>query len=382
MNCEDYQWVGDYTIVPERGGEANNGVSTIDLILISQHILGVKLLDSPYKIIAADVNRSKSVTTLDLIELRKIILRIKTNMPKDGLPWRFVPASFEFEDPQNPFKRNFPEVYNVNDLEWENLTANFVAIKIGDVNNSAVANRKGIVQNRADLEKWEIVVQDQEFKAGSSYTIDFIGKNTEMVSGYQFTLDFDPDKLEVLEVIPGDFPNMTMDHFGLQAKKDGLITTSWTKSDDGILREEAVIFSVECKAKEDSRAGDVLALNSKLTEKEAYDYNLEKMNIHLVFDQESIQDQIAPQNFALEVYQNRPNPFYDRTSIPFDLSNSGQVEFKVFDAMGKLLLQKSDQFNSGRNQIEITKEELNGTGIFYYQIETAGKRTIKKMIVN
>ena len=51
------------------------GVTTYDRILITQHILGVKSLGSPYQILAADVNRSRSVTTLDLIQLRKIALR-------------------------------------------------------------------------------------------------------------------------------------------------------------------------------------------------------------------------------------------------------------------------------------------------------------------
>ncbi|MFQ5445680.1 MAG: HYR domain-containing protein, partial [Saprospiraceae bacterium] len=46
---------GDYTILPIKDVEPLNGVSTFDLVLISKHILGVQLLDSPYKIIAADV---------------------------------------------------------------------------------------------------------------------------------------------------------------------------------------------------------------------------------------------------------------------------------------------------------------------------------------
>ena len=56
----------DYTIIPERDGDYLNGVSTFDLVLISQHILGVQLLDSPYKRIAADVNKSESITTSGL----------------------------------------------------------------------------------------------------------------------------------------------------------------------------------------------------------------------------------------------------------------------------------------------------------------------------
>ena len=58
----------DYTITPQLNADYLNGVSTFDLVLISKHILGVQPLDTPYKMIAADVNNSKSITTLDLIQ--------------------------------------------------------------------------------------------------------------------------------------------------------------------------------------------------------------------------------------------------------------------------------------------------------------------------
>ncbi|WP_246141902.1 dockerin type I domain-containing protein, partial [Phaeodactylibacter luteus] len=64
----------DYTVTPQRDGDYLNGVSTFDLVLISKHILGVEPLSTPYKRIAADVNSSGSITTLDLIQLRKLIL--------------------------------------------------------------------------------------------------------------------------------------------------------------------------------------------------------------------------------------------------------------------------------------------------------------------
>jgi hypothetical protein len=60
---------GDYTVTPVLDANYLNGVSTFDLVLISRHILGVQLLDSPYKMIAADVNNSRSITTLDLIHV-------------------------------------------------------------------------------------------------------------------------------------------------------------------------------------------------------------------------------------------------------------------------------------------------------------------------
>src|SRR5690606_16217771 len=56
---------GDYTVAPMLDENPGNGVTTYDLVLISRHILGIQTLNSPYKVIAADANKSNSVTTLD-----------------------------------------------------------------------------------------------------------------------------------------------------------------------------------------------------------------------------------------------------------------------------------------------------------------------------
>ena len=62
-----------YSIIPERNDDYKNGVSTFDLVLIQKHILGIEKLDSPYKVIAADVNNSESVTAIDLVELTLVL---------------------------------------------------------------------------------------------------------------------------------------------------------------------------------------------------------------------------------------------------------------------------------------------------------------------
>lgn len=127
----------DYTISPSLLEGVDNGVSTFDIVLISKHILGTELLDSPYKIIAADVNNSGSVTTLDIIQIRKLILQVEDRFPRNT-SWRFVPANYVFPDPNNPWAERFPELINYNDLSPEQeIDLDFVGIKVGDVDLSA-----------------------------------------------------------------------------------------------------------------------------------------------------------------------------------------------------------------------------------------------------
>lgn len=124
----------DYTISPYKNTNPLNGVTTFDLALISRHILGTSFLDSPYKIIAADANNSGTVTTFEVVVIRKLILQINANFPNNN-SWRFIAKNFQFINPLNPLIEDFPEVININNLlgDW---MADFVAIKVGDVNDS------------------------------------------------------------------------------------------------------------------------------------------------------------------------------------------------------------------------------------------------------
>ena len=51
---------GDYLVTPFKDDNFLNGVTTYDLVLISKHNLGIEPLDSPYKMVAADANKSGS----------------------------------------------------------------------------------------------------------------------------------------------------------------------------------------------------------------------------------------------------------------------------------------------------------------------------------
>jgi len=94
---------GNFSITPSSENLAPlNGVTTYDLVLISRHILGWEPFASPYNMIAADANKSGSITTMDILELRKLILGIYDELP-NNTSWRFVDKSFVFSNPFNPF---------------------------------------------------------------------------------------------------------------------------------------------------------------------------------------------------------------------------------------------------------------------------------------
>ena len=99
-----------YILTPEKQFDYLNGVSTLDIIFIQKHILGSELLESPYKLIAADINNSGSITAIDLIELRKLILGIYDELPANS-SWRFINEEQSFIDPLNPWSTELQEEF-------------------------------------------------------------------------------------------------------------------------------------------------------------------------------------------------------------------------------------------------------------------------------
>lgn len=135
FNFTDIELGQDYSLLVSKNVNAKNGVSTQDIILIRKHILNVDALDSPYSMLAADVNNSGTITTTDLIQIQKVILSVVSQF--DNVPsWRFLPASFAFPNPTNPFPDTPP--FGRFDFTLDSDTViDFKAMKSGDANNSA-----------------------------------------------------------------------------------------------------------------------------------------------------------------------------------------------------------------------------------------------------
>lgn len=86
------------------------------------------------------------------------------------------------------------------------------------------------------------------------------------------------------------------------------------------------------------------------------------------------------ENSLLELEQNFPNPFTNRTTVPFTLPEAANVRFFVIDAMGHVVNSFTRHFNAGEQTITIDMEAYS-SGIYYYGIEVNGERRMKKMIL-
>lgn len=81
------------------------------------------------------------------------------------------------------------------------------------------------------------------------------------------------------------------------------------------------------------------------------------------------------------LYQNEPNPFDGSTVISYDLPSAQHVTLSVFDITGRMLLTRQQESGKGRNAFHIQADEINATGVLYYQVEANGFSATKKMLI-
>jgi len=359
----------DYTVTPGKEEDPRNGVSTFDMVLITQHILRVREFTSPYQIIAADVNASGSVTTLDLIQVRKLILLVATGF-SNNTSWRFIPAAHEFPDPRNPFLEGFPEFLSIEDLQGEITDADFIAVKTGDVNGSAYRGPLLSVDTRSG--NLELLAEDIDLQQGETYTVDFSVADLAAIQGYQFTLHYDPASLEFVDLVNGVAAE---EHFGIFPER-GVLTTSWNPTDLSTPPPgDTRLFSLVLKAKEEAALSSTLHLSSALTPAEAYSTDDELLGVTLKFGA----GKTAAAGF--ELYQNEPNPFDGQTVIGFNLPQATRAGIHISDATGRLLKVITGDFAKGYNQIRLQRSELPATGVLTYTIQTGRHTATRKMVV-
>lgn len=364
----------NYVLTPDKDIDYRNGVSILDIILISRHLTGLQPFDSPYKYIAADIDHSESVNTFDIIELQKLLLFINNEFP-DNTSWRFVEDSHTFSDPSNPWSSPFPEVLTVNGLTT-NAIGDFTAVKIGDVNGDALTNAVDQAKDRTFDGELRFRVKDLEIQSDASHTVEFKAQDFEAILGYQFTIEFDTDALEILEVIPGVLPGMSQQNFGLAFEKKGVLTSSYASHQAIDIQDEETLFTIVFKGKESISLSEVLDLSSRYTPSVAYDEDFNSLDVGIDF--EEVELTILPE-FTL--YQNQPNPFKEITTIGFVLPEAGNIRFTIYDVSGRLMKVIEGEYAKGYNEIAVTQSELPVKGLLFYQLDCEQGSAIRKMIV-
>ena len=338
---------GDYTVFPELNKNPLNGVSTFDLLLIQKHVLNTKKIENPYELIAADVNKSGSISILDMLQLRKIILGIDKEF-KGNKSWRFVDANFNFKKEASPYQ--FPEIVNINDLNGT-AEAHFYGIKIGDINGNAVANGSGLGDTR-DQQEYLLQAENKVLVAGETYPLTIYADPSLQAEGMQFTLQYDPKKVQFESSLTDSILLSMMGVF----EEEGLLTLSWASK----MMPESMVLSLPFTALQRGEIADMIQIGDRITRSEAY-IGERTLPVNLDFTEK-------PGNSPI-VLNPYPNPFIDKVNIPYYLPVNASVNLKIFDFSGKLVRSIVQEGNAGLNTFDI--DNLPPGSEWKYELSTS-----------
>ncbi len=358
-----------FVIRPEKLDSVKNGVNTFDMVLIRQHILGWQTLDSPYKLIAGDVNKSGDVSTFDLVKIRMLILNWEFEF-EGNTSWQFVPADYVFPMPLNLL--DFPDSINVHQISSNLTDADFIAIKSGDVNLSAdPSSLNGQAEIRTD-EYVNFLLENKKLKAGDQVKIPFFSKDFKNITGYQMSIQFDKDKLKFIAADQNESDDFAKEYFGISDVDKGTILMNWVSGKSISMEDKTELFYLTFEVKKDGELKHLLKVTDQSLRSEAYNSNNDFLRIGFEFKEESI-DVVSKASFV-------PNPFTQITQLYLESKINEEVSIEFFDGNGRLLQNQKIILQEGENTVPIDFSNITYQGVIFYKIHDSNKVISGKIV--
>lgn len=357
----------DYTISVYKDGDYMNGVSTLDLVLIQRHILGLATLNDAHKVIGADVNNDGSIRTSDLVELRKLILGV-TDKFSNNTSWRFVDGNQTFADANHPWPIH--EAMDIIDAIGDKNNINFVGQKIGDVNGSAKSNLRSTAADNRSANSLKLIATEMNVANGESINVDLAPSKAASIYGLQFTIT--ADQLDIIDIQSSVF-DITSDSY--YKDMNGNVNVIVYSSNLVEVSKGQSLVTLKAKAKGQGELSSMIDVTSTNVNAEAYFDGFEVGSVQLSFMTYK-QDNEA----GFKLLQNEPNPFSDNTRIGFILPEDSMVKINIYDVDGKSVLSHEAAYQIGENMFEIQKDQLPTNGVYYCKLESNTNSSIIKMI--
>jgi hypothetical protein len=372
---------GNLTVTPTKNDNPRQGVDAADAARIRQHALGTLPFNDGYKVIAADVNESNSVTSVDAVIVQQALLgNAGAGNLLDNPAWRFVEAAHIFANENAPW--GFPSNVALTGVAEAIPDVDFVGVKMGDVNGSGLGN----IALTSQPATW--LLPDAALEAGSTHRVAFaLGESLPDVAAWQFALRLDPAYATVSRITPKAALPLTREDFGTENLLDGELRTVFAQAQGQPLKAGEVVFELELTVRQGGvRLSEILTLDNDILDGRVYDTALKGGVVKLAFapvrDKPGLPTVPTYAEAAFELYQNVPNPFADETIIAFSLPTDVAATITVHDASGRVVAQLSGDYAAGYNTVRLTRDALKGaTGILTYTVTVGTYTATRRMLV-
>ena len=357
-------------ISPEKDISWPTGISVVDLVMTQRHILQIETFDSPYRIIAADVNGSGSNSTIDLVIMQSIILGINNAEPNIS-PMVFIPADYQFSNPQNPFINNWPENLALQAVSGNKADQDFVAIKRGDVSGTAFSGIRLAAANPLEL-----TLDAKNHENEGQVEVVVSGSVEKSIRGYQMEFSFDPGSLnfEGVEIKGSKMPDMRDELFHFD-QENGVIRAIWYNAESVDLSNDKQLFSLRfSKSNPSISVKDHFGLITSPQSLMIFATGPDHPKIPIVSGWRSSEGVSVP-----GIIDVSPNPFRDLAVVNFEMPENQPVNIRVFDAAGAVIYDTRFHAVEGLNRYDL-KLDKEASGALYLLLETSDWNQVINLI--
>lgn len=365
-----------------------NGVDVGDATSIQQHVTGINAITDFYSLVAADCNKSGTITTADAAIVRQALLLNPASIAvlNNTKSWRFVPTEVNtgfsngYTPPSPPYASVpvFPESRSLTGVSGAATGENFYGIKVGDVSSSA--NPANLIGGLQEPLLW--TVEDQVLEAGETAEAVFRVSNFTDVAAFQMALGFDPQILqfEGIEVVDSGLPLTADGNFGVLRVNEGELRVAFAEALGATLPAQTLLFSVRFTALSSGEMlSELLYIDGEVMTPIAYTSELTPAEVQLVFTEAvtGVNDPALP---GAQLLQNRPNPFASETGIGFVLPEACEAQLRVLDMSGRELWRITRQYGAGYHEETFRPAGKYAGGILLYELRTPSGVQTRKMV--
>ena len=365
----------NFSLTPVHDENPANGVTPLDLVKISKHILGLEPL-TPYAMIAADINKSGSITAFDMVEGRKLITGVYQEFPSNT-SWRFVDAAFNFPNNNNPFQTQFPESLSMANLQDTTLSGAFIAIKVGDVDCDATPNATAPSDDRSVT---YLHLPDATLEAGETVEIPVTFSEAGEWLALATGLAFNPEQLQIELVAPGNLPGLDQSMF--VSPKPGVMNMLWFNTTPYAAKSQEKLYTLHLRALAPVRLSEAISFtqptpeNPRAMRSEGYNHLETPFTFQPVFRSEVTADK----GKLNQIYAVQPNPTAGFAQIPLRLNQTETVELQLTDLSGKVLLQTVQSLPMGMHLLDIPAEALPQAGVYAWRVRAGTEVATGKLV--
>ncbi len=350
------------------GEDPANGLDVNDLALVRRHTQNVVLLDSPYKIIAADADADGDISVNDLALVRRIISGADEDFEPgadNGALWTCAVAGQAFDDPSAPFPYETERTYEP--LEGDAAGQDFHCFRTGDVDASwapeggqqAPAFAARLAPSGPPV---RLFVEDQDVavaapsaqataeEAAAEVSVPVRASAFENVGGLQFTMTWDDAALDYAGLEGLRLDGLSESNFNLERTEEGLLTLVWTDPSGmaQTLPDGEALFSVRFRAKGSAGQDAEVAFGSSVTKMAASRVQPDGEGGPGRLERAPLEGQSGrlalaelPAAFALQ--GTYPNPTRGRATLALDLPEAADVAVEVYDLLGRRVMRLAER---------------------------------------